>query len=75
MYLAITDVKPLDNYKLLLKFENDEKKTVDISPYLEMGKFAELKDKSMFNTVTVDFDTIKWANNLDLDPEFLYNLQ
>ncbi len=29
MYLAIKDVKPLENYRLLLKFKNDEEKVFD----------------------------------------------
>ena len=73
MYLAILDVKPLDDYKLLLTFENKEKKVFDVSPYLSMGVFSELKDQSMFKTVKVNFDTIEWANQADLDPELLYH--
>jgi hypothetical protein len=72
MYLSVINVKPLDGYKLLLKFENDEERIFDVSPYFNMGKFAELKDVSLFNTVTVKFDSIEWANHLDLDPEILY---
>jgi len=37
-----------------------------------MGKFSELRDISMFNSVMVRFDTIEWANHLDMDPEFLF---
>ena len=32
----------------------------------------ELSDVSMFKTVKVNFDTIEWENQLDLDPELLY---
>ena len=72
MYLAVKNVEPLENYKLLLKFENEEEKIFDVAPYLDVGKFSELKDISLFNTVSVCFDSIEWANHLDLDPEFLY---
>jgi len=72
MYLAIKDVKPLEDYHLLLKFENNEERVFDVKPYLEIGKFQELKDKSLFNSVKVCFDSIEWANQLDLDPELLY---
>jgi hypothetical protein len=72
MYLSIKKVQPLDNYKLLLEFENDERKMFDVSPYLTMGKFVELKDIALFNSVKISFDTIEWANHLDLDPELLY---
>ena len=72
MYLAIKDVQPLDDYRLLLKFENEEKRIFDVKPYLDIGKFKELKDKKLFKSVKVCFDSIEWTNQLDLDPELLY---
>ena len=73
MYLAIIDVKPLENYKLLLTFENNEKKIFDMKPYLDKGIFSELKDEKKFRSVRVSFDSIEWCNQADLDPEFLYD--
>ena len=72
MYLAVTEVKPLDNYKLLLKFENNEEKIFNMSNYFNIGRFKELKNTSLFKTVKVKFDSIEWDNLIDIDPEFLY---
>ena len=72
MYLAIIEVKALDNYRLLIKFENGEERIFNVAPYLETGKFAELKDPALFKSVMVKYDTIEWANQLDLDPEMIY---
>ena len=72
MYQKVKSVKPLDDYKLYLEFGNGEKKIFDLSHYLHIGKFAELRDSSLFKSVTVHFDSIEWANHLDIDPEFLY---
>lgn len=72
MYLSVLEVKPLERFRLLLTFENQEKRIFDVSPYLEVGKFSELKDPSVFNTVKVKYDSIEWSNCLDLDPELLY---
>ena len=72
MYASVTSVKPLDNYKLLLEFVNKEKRIFDVAPYLNTGKFSELRDLSLFNSVKIKFDSIEWANHLDIDPEFLY---
>ena len=72
MYLSIIEVKPLEDYKLHLTFESNEERVFDVSPYLNVGKFAELRDVSLFNTVEVKFDSIEWANRLDFDPEMLY---
>ncbi|WP_461207858.1 DUF2442 domain-containing protein [Clostridium sp. DL1XJH146] len=72
MYLAVVEVKPLQDYKLLLTFENGEKRTFDMKPYLEKGIFRELKDEKIFRTVRVSFDSIEWSNEADIDPEVLY---
>ena len=72
MYLSIKEVKPLTNYNLLLKFENNEEKIFDVNHYLEIGKFQELKDENLFRSVKICFDSIEWDNQLDLDPELLY---
>jgi len=72
MYLSVKSVTPLAGYKLLITFENGEDRVFDVKPYLEIGRFSELKDTALFNSVSVSFDSIEWANHLDLDPEFLY---
>ncbi|MDO8454891.1 MAG: DUF2442 domain-containing protein [Sulfurimonas sp.] len=72
MYLAVKSVEPQSDYKLLLTFENSEKRIFDVTEYLNIGKFAELKDQSVFNSVKVSFDSIEWSNHLDFDPEILY---
>lgn len=72
MYLSVIDVKPLENYQLLLTFANGEKRKFDMKPYLDIGIFKELKNTMLFKTVRINFDTIEWANEADLDPELLY---
>jgi len=72
MYLAVIEVEPLEDYQLLLTFENGEKRIFDMKPYLDKGIFQELKDKKKFKTVRVSFDSIEWANQADIDPEILY---
>ncbi len=73
MYVAIKKVMPLDEYKLLLIFDNNEERILDMSTYLNYGIFKELKDKELFKTVRVSFDTIEWKNGADLCPEEVYN--
>jgi hypothetical protein len=72
MYLAIREVKPLDNFELLLTFENGEKKLFDMKPFLDNGIFQELKDIRLFNTVKPSFDSVEWDNEADFDPKVLY---
>ena len=72
MYLAITSVIPINDYNLILTFENGEKRQFDMNPFLDMGIFRELRDITKFNSVRISFDTIEWDNEADLDPETLY---
>lgn len=48
MFFAVTNVIPLDNYLLQLKFKNGEEKIFDMQPYLETGMFKMLKDEKKF---------------------------
>jgi hypothetical protein len=72
MYLSIISVVPSEDYKLILTFENSEQREFDANPLLDFGRFSELRDKNVFKSVRISFDTIEWANELDLDPEYLY---
>lgn len=73
MYSSVKAVTPTGDYKLLLIFENDERKIFDVKPYLGTGIFAELKDAGVFNSVHVNFDSIEWSNGADICPEVLYH--
>ncbi len=72
MYKSITDVIPTDDYKLILSFDQSEKRIFDLTPILGFGKFSELQDLNVFKKVHISFDTVEWENGLDLDPEYLY---
>ena len=73
MYLSVTKVEPLNDYKLLLTFENNEKRIFDVNPYLNIGRYSDLKNSNLFKSVRISFDTIQWNNEIDFDPEFLYS--
>ncbi|RPH34535.1 MAG: DUF2442 domain-containing protein [Bacteroidales bacterium] len=74
MYLAVKAVEPINNFKLLLTFENGERRQFDMNPFLNKGIFKELSEVELFNTVHLSFDTIEWDNEADIDPETLYKL-
>ena len=65
-------VKQNDNYTLDITFENGEDKIFDMKPYLSIGIFKELKDKSIFNSVRPFLGSIQWKNGQDLCPDTLY---
>jgi hypothetical protein len=72
MYPSVVSVKALDNYKLLVVFDNKEKRTLNMTPFLEHGIFQDLRAEPVFRLVRVNFDTIEWPNGADLDPEYVY---
>lgn len=54
------DVKVLENYKLEIIFDNNEKRIFDVEPYLKNPLFQELKDKSEFEKVKIAGLSIEW---------------
>jgi len=68
----IKAVKPNPDYTLTLTFNNDEIKVFDMKPYLKIGIFKELKDRSLFNSVRPFLGSIQWKNGQDLCPDTLY---
>jgi hypothetical protein len=68
----IKKVQPLDNYCLMVWFENGEQKIFDVKPYLNKGVFSQLKDLSLFASVRVIAGSIEWSNGLDLSYDTLY---
>lgn len=68
----VSNVKPLDNYQLEIEFENGEKKLFDVTSFLTIGKFVELKNGCLFKSVVPYLGSIQWSNGLDLCPDTLY---
>ncbi len=58
--------------ELKLVYENGEKRIFDVSPLFSRGMFKTLLDPSIFTSAKVSFDTVEWANGVDIDPETLY---
>lgn len=71
--LKISGVRPLDGYKLWLRFSNGETKVFDFSPELNYPAFAPLKDKAVFDSVYIDYGVTVWNDGaIDIAPEYLY---
>lgn len=67
-------VKPLENYLLLISFNNGENKIFDVKPMISGSWFDELWDKSIFDTVKISGNTVEWVNGQDVCPDDLYYL-
>ena len=68
----IVSVEPLDDYKILLTFSNNEKRIKDMKPYLDKGVFQKLKDKNLFNNVQLSYGTVTWDGEIDLCADSIY---
>jgi hypothetical protein len=68
----VKSVQPQDNYCLLLTFENGEKRTFDLKPYLSKGVFTRLQNIALFKTVRVVSGSVEWHGEIDLSYDTLY---
>ena len=67
------NIKPMENYTILVEFDNGEIKVFDVKPYLKHTDFEDLKDIKKFNSVKVSGLSIEWDNGADICPDELYN--
>lgn len=71
--IKVSGVRPLDDYRLWVRFSTGEAKVFDFKPLLNTPAFAPLADKSVFNGVYIDYGTPVWLDgNIDISPETLY---
>ena len=68
----VIEVEPLQDYRMLLTFENGEKRLYDAAPLLEKPVCASLKDMSFFAQVKAVYGTVVWSDEIDVVPENLY---
>lgn len=70
----IKGVTHISDYKLLLLFDDDSTRLVDLAGELDGEIFEPLKDIDYFRRVRVhpDLATIVWENGADMCPDFLY---
>jgi hypothetical protein len=70
----VKKVEYLDGYRLKLRFNNGQKRIIDLSGELKnaKNKFLDLVDLSYFKKVECDGITILWPNGIDFCPEWLF---
>ena len=76
MILHTTEVMPLPNYRLFLRFNSGQPGEVNLAGELEGEVFSPLRDPALFATASQHpvLRTVAWANGADLAPEFLLEL-
>ena len=76
MILHTTEVVPLPNYRLFLRFNNGDSGEVNLADELDGEVFGALRDPALFATASQHpvMRTVAWANGADLAPECLCDL-
>lgn len=71
--IKVNGVRPMENYKLWLRFNTGEAKIFDFKPLLDMPAFASLKNIDLFNQVYIDYGVPVWNDgDIDIAPEKVY---
>lgn len=68
----VVDAKANEDFSLDLRFDDGSVKRFDVTPYLNLGVFRELKDADYFKQVTIAFGTVRWPHEQDISPDTLY---
>ncbi|MBX9877692.1 MAG: DUF2442 domain-containing protein [Candidatus Obscuribacterales bacterium] len=75
MLKDVIEVKPLGDYRLFVRFEDNVSGEIDLAELIQFnGVFEPLLDTCKFQEVSVskELGTICWPNGADVAPEVLY---
>jgi len=77
MFPTLTEVKPLDDYKLFLRFHDGAEGVFDFAVAVGFyGVFEKLRDPILFRRAHISQDawkTLEWPGEIDFDPVVLYS--
>lgn len=71
MYWDVKLVNPLSDYRIYVEVRDGRKGIFDMKPYLDRGRFRELREVDHFNQVGVVLGAVTWPNGQDIAPETL----
>ncbi len=74
--LKIVSAEYLEDYKILVVFNNGAKKTIDFNAIVSEGRGIthKLRDLYYFRNFTLDPFSIDWNNEIGFAPEYLYRI-
>ena len=76
MFALVIQARPLDGYRVRLRFNYGSEGIVDVSKLVPFrGVFRPLRDPKYFHRLRVDTEagTICWPNGADIDPDVLHS--
>lgn len=72
IYPKLKEAFPLDDYKLELLFDTNEKRMYDFKPNLEHKYYKPLNDIRLFKQLAVTDGELEWITGQDFCPHTLY---
>ena len=76
MFALVIEARPLDGYRVRLRFSDGSEGIVDVAKLIPFqGVFRPLRDPKYFHWLRVDTEagTICWPNGADIDPDALHS--
>lgn len=71
--MRITEAKPLEHFRVFLRFENGATGIVDLSHFAGRGVFSAWEQEGFFERLSVTPEgALQWPGDLDLCPDSLY---
>jgi len=66
-------VKPQDNYKIWVCFNDQSEGVADLSHLINRGVFRALKNREFFKSVRItEAGSVAWGDDIELCPDALY---
>ena len=65
----VVSATPLDDRRIRVLFENGAGGVFDCAPYMKDSYWASLANPYFFSQVRVECGTLCWPNDIDIDPE------
>ncbi|MFI3325786.1 MAG: DUF2442 domain-containing protein [Clostridia bacterium] len=70
--ISVEKALPNNNYTITMLFSNGETRLYNARELLEKPVFKALNSKVFFLTAKAMYGTVVWNDDIDLDPEYLY---
>lgn len=65
-------VQSLPNSRVKVRFDNNETRTFDVTPYIKGTWYGHLADAEYFSKVKANGNSIEWPDGQDICPDELY---
>lgn len=66
--LDVVRIEAQADLRVRLEFENGERRGFAMAPLLDKQSFARPRNPSLFRQAGIDYGTVVWPGNIDIDP-------